>query len=1226
MRRFVAFILTVIMIIGMLPKIAFAAKTEYLPKNSIIIADRIYTSSYVSKFPQEVNQFQSLQGNENKIFSINNDGDITDKDGRAATEEQIMLVCGRKLTLYSDNPDDQGKVYIADGRGVFREYKPGSTKYGYITINASFSSASEGYNLVSFTIKEIVGVPNAYYFAVSDKPFGSEPTVKRSVSEAFTLITSSSNSLFYINLYSASGDLVGQGEVNNVTGSVTGLPVLINLKTYSLGNIPTRVAGNISNLGLAATDGEFLYYVNLADGGKIYKKNMEGIEEYPIVEDNARYINVVDDWIYYSNISDGGKIYKVHVDGTGRKKLNDVMSSYVNVVGDYIYYSNSKDKNRIYKLSKYNVNASYAGQRLTYDSAAYIIVDGDRNKIYYSNTSDGRRLYSIDLNGNNRTKFLTVSSQTSPGVRFLSLTNDGILYASGLDGKLYKTISYNRISPVYFTSEVQVKAKGGTITKNVQDKLIVINAITNNDIFYASSVDGNKIYKLGVSSGTKIIDDLASAINIAGDYVFYLKSGKLYRYKLGSPEGTKPEAISKIKYSNKIVKIDDLDPVEITDLKNIELADKVTAIMSDGDIKELLVNWDMSKYSVKDGVYTFNGKIVGYGTKVTGKAIMYSAPININNIIVENNDGSKADKITIIGLAAGDEVVVYDENDMTKPIGKVKADKTGQAVISKIDLNQEGGVIKVAVKRAGRALSRLVDKAYPSEAPVVVKAEYMENNDKKVYKVTYKGIKDSIGFRLHKADGSIVIDYTATPITAKPEGNGLFSFEIDRSVFEDPNIYTTDKYLKLAYYDASKGYLDPSKPYIIISQPKPPVAYDFTAARFVGFSSFVECSLNGQDWMSSEEMLSQSSMLTGKTYILARYKAMANKMPGQIAYVALVPMPQIVIKAGGEVILDNKDYTTYLIDDLTGTLTARYIANADVSIDIKNVPSNLTASYTLYKGMNEITPAALNIAKDPNNTGEYTLKVTLSDNNKNIATQTVKFRLFGDNPVPPQPYLAGILGRDGKTGREVKVMVPFTDSTVSVVGTIRYKETGSSVYGNPKPYNFSLINGVWEGEDVTNIDGDYKVEIRYENYYMRPSTFSSSNNIEFSIDSSTVPQVYLLDKHDYDVNAKIIGLDLEQYSGAVELKDFRLDSGTKDQVYWLNDEKDPLPNDPNIKYAFYVKYRFDEGSNEWMSLKKGDKINYKANRTVEKYTIRVTVINLTNGFKQDYDYNVSITQ
>ncbi|WDU82655.1 DUF5050 domain-containing protein [Caloramator sp. Dgby_cultured_2] len=224
----------------------------------------------------------------------------------------------------------------------------------------------------------------------------------------------------------------------------------------------------------------------------------------------------MDDWIYYSNISDGGKIYKVNVDGTGRKKINDVMSSYVNVVGDYIYYSNSKDKNRIYKLSKFNTNASYPGQRLTYDSAAYIVVDGDRNKIYYSNTSDARRLYSIDLNGNNRTKFLTVSSQTSPGVRYLSLTNDGIVYATGLDGKLYKTISYNRVSPVYFTSEVQVKTKGGTITKSVEDKLSVINAVTNNDIFYSSYVDGRKIYKLGVSSGTKIIDDLATAINIAG--------------------------------------------------------------------------------------------------------------------------------------------------------------------------------------------------------------------------------------------------------------------------------------------------------------------------------------------------------------------------------------------------------------------------------------------------------------------------------------------------------------------------------------------------------------------------------------------------------------------------------------------------------------------------------------------------------------------------------------
>ncbi|CCJ34511.1 MULTISPECIES: DUF5050 domain-containing protein [Caloramator] len=1235
MRRFVAFILTVIMIIGMLPKMAFAAKAVNLPKNSIIIADRIYTSSYVSKFPQEVNQFQSLQGNENKIFSIDAQGNITDKDGRAATEEQIMLICGRKLTLYSDSPDDQGKVYIADGSGIFREYKPGSTKYGYITINTSFSAAGSGYNLVSVVIKEIVGVPNSYYFVVSDSST-IDPSVKRATNESFTLITNRDD--FYINLYSASGDLVGQGEIKDVSSSVTGLPVLINLKTYSLGNIPTRVAGNISNLGLAATDGEFLYYVNLADGGKIYKKNIYGVEEYPIVEDNARYINVVDDWIYYSNISDGGKIYKVNVDGTGRKKINDVLSSYVNVVGDYIYYSNSKDKNRIYKLSKFNTNASYSGQRLTYDSAAYIVVDGDRNKIYYSNTSDARRLYSIDLNGNNRTKFLTVSSQTSPGVRYLSLTNDGIVYATGLDGKLYKTISYNRISPVYFTTEVQVKSKGGTITKSVEDKLSVINAVTNNDIFYSSYVDGRKIYKLGVSSGTKIIDDLATAINIAGDYIFYLKSGKLYRYKLGSPEGTKPEAIAKIKYADKIVKIDDLDPVEITDLKNIELPDKVTAIMSDGDIRELLVNWDMSKYSVKDGVYTFSGKVVGYGTKVSGKAVMYSAPINMNNVVVTNNEGSKADSIVIKGLALGDEVYVYDENDMTKPLGKAKADKTGQAVISKIDLNQEGGVIKVAVKRAGRALSKFTDVAYSSEAPVVVKVEYTEYNNKKVYKVTYKGINDKIGYRLYNADNSIVKDYTASPITATPEGSGLFSFEIERSVFEG---YATDKLLKLAYYDANKGYLDPSKPYIMIAQAKPNVSYDFTSGRFVGFSSFIECSLNGIDWMSSDEMLSQASMLTGKTYILARYKAMSNKMPGQIAYVALVPMPQVVIKAGGEIILDSKDYTTFIIDDITGTLTARYIGNADITVDIKDVPSGINASYVLTKGATQVSAGSVDnsaiestIQKNSNNTGEYKLVVTLNQGGTEIAKQTIKFRLFGENIAPPQPYLAGILGKTINgvtTGYKVKVMVPFTDSTVSAVGTIRLKDSISGQYGNSKPYNFVLNNGVWEGEEVANVEGEYEVSIRYENYAMKPSTFTASKEIRFTIDTSKVYKVYL-----YDGYLRKIGLDVIEglvypygdatysFVGYTDLYSFGVEGRSITGFEWLDDENDTTINDPDAQYGFYVKYRFID-DNTWSSIKQGERINYRNNRTVEKYRIKVTVINFKNGYKEDFEYEFEIS-
>jgi hypothetical protein len=54
---------------------------------------------------------------------------------------------------------------------------------------------------------------------------------------------------------------------------------------------------------------------------------------------NGGYAAIQGDWIYYNNASDDGKLYKIKTDGSGRQKLNDDVSSYINVIGDWIYYT-----------------------------------------------------------------------------------------------------------------------------------------------------------------------------------------------------------------------------------------------------------------------------------------------------------------------------------------------------------------------------------------------------------------------------------------------------------------------------------------------------------------------------------------------------------------------------------------------------------------------------------------------------------------------------------------------------------------------------------------------------------------------------------------------------------------------------------------------------------------------------------------------------------------------
>jgi hypothetical protein len=79
--------------------------------------------------------------------------------------------------------------------------------------------------------------------------------------------------------------------------------------------------GNIVNHGIAAKQGDWIYYCNKNDHFKIYKNKTDGRGREKINDDDAWYINVVGDWIYYFTLDDGEKIYKVKIDGSERQQV-----------------------------------------------------------------------------------------------------------------------------------------------------------------------------------------------------------------------------------------------------------------------------------------------------------------------------------------------------------------------------------------------------------------------------------------------------------------------------------------------------------------------------------------------------------------------------------------------------------------------------------------------------------------------------------------------------------------------------------------------------------------------------------------------------------------------------------------------------------------------------------------------------------------------------------------
>jgi len=171
------------------------------------------------------------------------------------------------------------------------------------------------------------------------------------------------------------------------------------------GNTP----GNINTGGLAAIQGDWIYYSEISDGGKLYAVNTSSGERKKINDDKSDFINVVGEWVHYSNGSDDSRLYRIKTDGSGRQKLNDERSVAVTVVGDWVYYNSfglhkiktdGSDKEKLGKntitgsiniigewiyyinggIGKIKTDGSEE-QMLTDVAAEHIIIDGDW--VYY---------------------------------------------------------------------------------------------------------------------------------------------------------------------------------------------------------------------------------------------------------------------------------------------------------------------------------------------------------------------------------------------------------------------------------------------------------------------------------------------------------------------------------------------------------------------------------------------------------------------------------------------------------------------------------------------------------------------------------------------------------------------------------------------------------------------------------------------------------------------------
>lgn len=305
-----------------------------------------------------------------------------------------------------------------------------------------------------------------------------------------------------------SDDVVKQAQqILNGSGNPSSETTTVN----SSGNL----AGNVDNDGLAATQGEWLYYTDLYYKGSIYKVRQDGTGKTKLTDDVPLYINVSGDWVYYKNFKDN-KLYKIKTDGTGRTKLSDDNSDGIMLAGDWIYYINESDNFSIYKMktdgtNKVKLNADYSWN-----------INLVNNTIYYTKVYDDFKIYRMNIDG-------TGDSKVSDQAQAFNMVVAG------------DHIYYTNVTATDRFAIFTMKTDGTGISKVTSDHSRSFT-IDNDWIYYANESDASYLYKIKTdgTNKTKLNNSITSYVNVTGDWVYYVNNppsnSQLYKTKIDGSE------------------------------------------------------------------------------------------------------------------------------------------------------------------------------------------------------------------------------------------------------------------------------------------------------------------------------------------------------------------------------------------------------------------------------------------------------------------------------------------------------------------------------------------------------------------------------------------------------------------------------------------------------------------------------------------------------------------
>lgn len=674
-------------------KMDFYVKNIYsgLPGENglIIIEDKAYATEYLLTHSKEVNEIIL-----NKGYDVYFTNDVNYE--KLSSILKYGFLYGNTVSRNYDKMtyiDSQGKNHLYIWDKDTQEFKLYPA-----TIDLKIVVRSD-VKLISVTPSNLISVPGARYYKLkhssSISDFGKAMIYTTSDKTEEISILSSDKTVLAKGYFSIQANMIIKCYLDTVDG-------------YGAGN----TSGNINNNGIVALDANgFIYYSNSWDKEKLYKMGFDGVFNKKISEDKAQYINIAQDYIYYSNYSNGGKLYKSELDGSKSQLLVDDKAAYITLSGDYIYYSNHSDGGKLYRVKKDGSDAiKNHGNPVTNASTgevAYISIDGEW--IYYINHLDGHKPYVINKDGTYKGK-LSDEYATS-----LQVYGDSVYYCSG--GGVISKVKKDGTGGI-----VRIKGTASEINKGFH-----IN-VFDEWLYYSNSEDKNKLYKIktdGSGEKVKLSEDSVGYINVAAGYIYYnTTNGKLFRIDLNGNTSTKPEEVGGKPVIENILDMNNLRAVvsfedvneDIKFLEKKYLPEKVAAIMGDNIMKQLVVIWDTTKVTVKDGIRTYKGNAVGYNKTITFDLVLPSEMLNDTNEINIYNNNGKNDTVEVVAVQTdisntarrmqeGDLIRVYSDEECKYKLGEGKITREKKILIQKLDLDAFGKSIWITITRIGKAES-----------------------------------------------------------------------------------------------------------------------------------------------------------------------------------------------------------------------------------------------------------------------------------------------------------------------------------------------------------------------------------------------------------------------------------------------------------------------------------------------------------------------------------------